>query len=94
MPDTHNRAGDLPSRLKTLSARLGFDEHRTAAYLGAPIGTYRKWLVGTRSPNAVVGRLLEVLGLLEALAPAIHDGLLPPAVVRRRPGRPGRPPKS
>lgn len=62
-----------------LMARLNLDEPRAAAYLGVPVFTFRKWLNWERTPSASVARLLEVLGTLEALAPALHDSFLPPA---------------
>ena len=60
-----------------LMARLALDESRAAAYLGVPVYTFRKWASGERSPSASVLRLLEVLGMVEARAPALHAGLLP-----------------
>jgi len=60
-----------------LRARLNFDESQAAAYLGVPVPTFRKWISGERQPNASVFRLIEVLGIIETLAPAIHDSLLP-----------------
>jgi hypothetical protein len=39
--------------------------------------TVRKWRTGERVPAAVVVRLLDVLGLVETLAPEIHFHLLP-----------------
>lgn len=65
-----------------LMARLGLDEPRAAQYLGVPVYTLRKWTKGERKPSAATLRLLEVLGLLEALAPAIHEALVPVAHVR------------
>lgn len=58
-------------------ARLSLDDSQAAAYLGVPVYTFRKWASGERSPSASVLRLLEVLGMVEALAPALHAGLLP-----------------
>ena len=69
-----------------LMARLDLNEARAAAYFGVPVYTYRKWLNGERMPNASVGRLIDVLGLVEALAPGLHAALLPDAPVKR--GRP------
>lgn len=75
-----------------LMTRLHLDEHRAAQYLGVPVFTLRKWLDGTRVPSASVLRLVEVLGIVEALAPALHASLLPevpePTAPRRRRGRP------
>ena len=70
-----------------LIARLGLDEPRAAAYLGVPVYTLRKWIKGERAPSAATLRLLEVLGLLEALAPAIHEALVPVAHVGEVPAK-------
>ena len=64
-------------RLAELQARLGLSAHGMARYLGVPLPTYRNWRDGHREPPAVAGRLLEVLGTVEALAPGIHDHLMP-----------------
>lgn len=71
-----------------LIARLGLDEPRAAAYLGVPVYTLRKWIKGERAPSAATLRLLEVLGLIEALAPAIHAALVPVAHVGEVPAKP------
>jgi hypothetical protein len=77
--------------------RLNLDEPRAADYLGVPVFTLRKWTTGERQPGAAVLRLLDVLGMVEALAPALHDSFLPPvqqATPRKR-GRLGNlPPES
>jgi len=52
--------------------------------------TFRKWLSGERSPNAAVLRLVDVLGMMEALAPALHASLVPPASTPVRRGRPAK----
>ena len=66
-----------------LIARLALDEPRAAQYLGVPVYTLRKWIKGERTPSAAVLRLIEVLGVIEALAPAIHDALVPVAHVEK-----------
>jgi hypothetical protein len=60
-----------------LCTRFDFDEPRAAEYLGVPVFTFRKWLNGERTPNASALRLLEVLGMVEVMAPAIHSSFLP-----------------
>ena len=60
-----------------LMTRLNLDEPRAAEYLGVPVFTFRKWLNGERTPSSAVFRLLDVLGTVEALAPALHSALLP-----------------
>ena len=66
-------------RVRDTMARLSLDEPRAAAYLGVPVFTLRKWITGEREPNAAVVRLFDVLGMVEALAPALHDSLMPSA---------------
>ena len=65
------------ARLAGYTARHALDDARTAEALGVPIYTARKWINGTRAPNAAAVRLLDVLETLEALAPALHDSFLP-----------------
>ena len=60
-----------------LMTRLNLDDSKAAAYLGVPVYTFRKWASGERTPSASVLRLLEVLGMVEALAPALHAAFLP-----------------
>jgi hypothetical protein len=66
------------ARLAGYTARHALDDARTAEALGVPIYTARKWINGTRAPNAAAVRLLDVLETLEALAPALHGSFLPP----------------
>jgi hypothetical protein len=66
------------ARLAGFAARHTLDDARTAAALGVPIYTARKWTTGTRAPSAAAVRLLDVLETLEAIAPAIFSAFLPP----------------
>jgi transcriptional regulator with XRE-family HTH domain len=66
------------ARILATMDRLNLSEARAAEYLGVPVYTLRKWKTGERAPAAVAVRLLDVLELLEAIAPALHAGLLPP----------------
>jgi hypothetical protein len=70
--------GTVAERVRQTVNRLNLDEPRAALYFGVPVFTLRKWCTGEREPGAAVARLLEVLGLVEALAPALHDSFLPP----------------
>ena len=73
-------------RLKAIANRLSLDDTRLAEYLGVSVSTLRHWTIGTRAPGAAVDRLLDVLGMMEALAPSLHAQLLPsPAPKRGRP---------
>lgn len=64
-------------RIKEAMYRLRMNQAQMGRYLGVPQGTISNWMQGTRSPNTVVDRLLDVLGTLEVVAPAIHDGFIP-----------------
>lgn len=88
-PATLTPAGAFAATLGAFVARRGLDETRAAGLLGVPVFTLRKWATGTRAPSAAAVRLLDVLGTLEALAPAVLDALTPPASAPKRPrGRP------
>lgn len=71
-PDT------FAARVRDTMHRLNLDEREAADYLGVPIYTLRKWESGERGSSAAVMRLLDVLGMVEALAPALHASFLPP----------------
>jgi DNA-binding transcriptional regulator YiaG len=62
--------------IKATINRLGLTDKQAANYLGVPVFTLRKWLTGERAPGAATHKLIEVLGMLEAMAPAIHESLL------------------
>ena len=62
----------------SMMTRLHLDEQRAAEYLGVPVFTLRKWIKGERTPNSSARRLLHVLGTVEALAPQIHEMMVPP----------------
>ena len=78
-----------PNQFTHLMHRLHLDDNQAADYLGVPVFTFRKWASGERQPSAAVLRLLDVLGTVEALAPALHAGFLPAHVdkVRVKPKR-------
>ena len=66
-------------RIRALIARKGWSNNQTARYLGVPYGTFGNWMQGTKKPSAIVGRLLDVLGVVEVLAPHVHTNLIPEA---------------
>jgi hypothetical protein len=68
--------GTVAERVRQTVDRLNLDEGQAAAYFGVPVFTVRKWCTGEREPSAAVARLLEVMGLLEALAPNLHQTFL------------------
>ena len=71
--------------LLALIERRQLTEPQTAALLGVPVFTLRKWQAGTRAPNAAAHRLVDVICLVEVMAPAILDSLTPEAVMPKRP---------
>lgn len=85
MPNTRKPRSPRPdpapdtfaARVRDTMHRLNLDESRAADYLGVPVFTLRKWATGERQPGAAVLRLLDVLGMVEALAPALHASFLP-----------------
>lgn len=70
--------GTVAERVRQTVDRLNLDESRAAEYFGVPVFTVRKWCTGEREPGAAVARLLDVLGMVEAMAPALHGAFLPP----------------
>ena len=79
--------GTVAERVRQTVDRLNLDEAQAAQYFAVPVYTVRKWLTGEREPGAAVARLLEVMGLLEALAPNLHQTFmvnLAPRPVRGR----------
>ena len=71
---------DFVAALAALTERHQLTEHQAAGLLGVPVFTLRKWCAGTRAPSAAAIRLVEVLDMLGALAPALLAGLIPEAV--------------
>src|ERR1035437_9474651 len=64
-------------RIRALMERKGWSQNATARVLGVPYGTMGNWMQGTKAPNRVVARLLDVLGAVETLAPHVYEALLP-----------------
>lgn len=82
-------AGAFAAALAGFIARRGLDETAAAGLLGVPVFTLRKWTAGIRAPSAAAVRLLDVFGVLEALAPPVLEALTPPPTTPKRPrGRP------
>jgi len=77
---------DFAPALAALIERHQLTEVRAAGLLGVPVFTLRKWRTGTRAPSAAAVRLVEVLDMVGALAPALLAGLIPAPV-------PPKPPK-
>ena len=93
---THSEApgtlapGNFQLRLSATMERLGLTAQGAADYLGVPVTTIRKWIDGTRTPGAAVIRLLDVLGIVEAIAPSIHAAMLPTAIDPVQSGQSGQ----
>ena len=75
----------LVDRLRSLMARHDWTQHELARYLGVPHGTVTNWLQHTREPSSSVARLVQVLAIVEALAPALHGTLMPGERVQGQP---------
>lgn len=94
---THQKSAHA-SDFAALRDRLGFTIDQASEYLGVPVPTYKKWESGEREPSASVLRLVHVLGFMEAMAPALHEALIPKSVAtsdkervsQKRPGTPAR----
>lgn len=67
-----NTTPHTPETLKAWQAGLGLSESGTAAYVGVPLHTWRKWLNGTRKPDAAPCALLDLLAVLPVECPALH----------------------
>ena len=84
-----------PETLKSIKARLNLSDNGLADYLGVTVHAVRKWCAGTRAPESSALRLIDVLALVETMAPDVHAVLVPaghadPAAAPKRPGRPRR----
>lgn len=84
---TKTTTTDASSRIKLTMDRLRLDKLAMSAYLGVPPQTLHNWIIGVREPNRAVVRLLDVLDTIEAVAPGIHEHLIPAPVERGKRGR-------
>ena len=82
---THNE-------LKQWQADLDLSEAAMAHYLGIPVHTLKKWIDGTRTPDAAPRRLFEVLKRVQDDSQRIHLELMREAKdsepAKRQAGRP------
>lgn len=78
-PMTNKKPPTIPvfPALATLIERHRLTDTQAAGLLGVPVFTLRKWTNGTRSPGAAAVRLVEVFGMLDALAPDLLGHLMP-----------------
>ena len=67
----------ISERIAAIQTRHNMTDSQVADYLGVPVHTLRNWRTGKRVPAAVVHKLLDVLGIIETIAPAIHGSLMP-----------------
>lgn len=74
-------------RVAQLRSRLGLTLHDAAEYLGVPVTTFIKWENGTRTPGSAATRLMDVLGMIEVMAPELHEGFMPSQAKRGTPRR-------
>lgn len=85
-----------PIDLKTWQAGLGLSEMAMAHYLGIPVHTLKKWINGTRTPDAAPLRLFAVLQRIGVAYPVLHGDLIREARAAapdRAPAKRGRPRK-
>lgn len=73
--------------IKETMNRLNLTPQQMADYLGVPPQTLHNWLIGAREPNVVLFRLLEVLSIIEVMAPNIHANLIPARRELKKRGR-------
>ena len=66
--------------------RLAISREQFAEYLGVHLSTANQWEAGRRSPPAVALRLLELLAMIETMAPDLHRHLIPPPRAGKTPG--------
>lgn len=69
---TMNTTPHTPESLKAWQAGLCLSESGMAAYVGVPLHTWRKWINGTRKPDAAPCALLDLLAALPSECPALH----------------------
>ena len=85
-----------PIELKQWQADLGLSEAAMAHYLGIPVHTLKKWINGTRTPDAAPLRLFAILQRIGQAYPVLHGDLIREArenAPESAPKRRGRPRK-
>lgn len=65
-----------------LAARMHLDELQAAGLMGVPVHTWRKWTTGQRQASASAYRVLDLLAMMEALAPDLLAALVPVPTVK------------
>ena len=85
-----------PNELKQWQADLGLSEAAMAHYLGIPVHTLKKWINGTRTPDAAPLRLFAILQRIGQAYPVLHGDLIREARAAapdQAPAKRGRPRK-
>ena len=65
-----------PNELKQWQADLGLSEMAMAHYLGIPVHTLKKWIDGTRTPDAAPRHLFAILQRIGEAYPVLHGDLI------------------
>lgn len=73
------------SELKEWANNLDLTEIEHAAYIGVPLGTYRKWANGQRQLDAAPLELVHLLQLIQTDAPTIHANRLKQVLATLKP---------
>lgn len=68
---------ELPELMTDTMTRLNMTMPMLSDYWGVPVPTLKKWKQGTRYPTSAALRLIEVLQMIETLAPDIHRAMVP-----------------
>lgn len=79
------------NELKLWQAHMGLSELAMAHYLGVPVHTARKWINGTRNPDAAPCRLFAILQRIEQVNPGLHADLISEAVTAAPDPAPSKP---
>lgn len=85
-----------PIELKQWQADLGLSEMAMAHYLGIPVHTLKKWINGTRTPDAAPLRLFAILQRIGKAYPVLQGELIQEARASapdQAPAKRGRPRK-
>jgi len=67
--------------IRAIQSRHDLSQAVLCRYLGVPQGTLGNWLAPegasyAKEPSRAVARLVEVLALVETLAPELHDAIV------------------
>jgi|SaaInlStandDraft_3_1057020.scaffolds.fasta_scaffold293995_1 DNA-binding transcriptional regulator YiaG len=63
-------------RLKEWRERLELTPPQMARYVGVSYHAWLSWENGSRSPRGPAKRLMEVLQMVEVMAPVVHSNLM------------------